>query len=162
MSVVRVIPEASIKDGQPTGVKGTVRAADVEKVLRPTAPQQHTRPLSPAEQRKVDQNEWLPDEPNGADRLYTSDTVTIRSDRELFEEQYEKSEQERSAAESQHSAERESANRQKLANDFRTHTAHLQKMATEAKGNTASERRVAEQVRQSAALGDELKRRGIL
>ena len=160
MSDVRIVTaaEATKRDGVVLA-SGVIRAEDQHRELHRAESIQ--RPLSPAEARLAESGH-LPEAvaPNPA--MGVRVVPTVKTDEEIYKEAHRAVSEEHAETAAERDAQREATTRQRLAADFRTHTAHLEKLAREAKGNPAAESRAAEQVRQSAEVGAELKRRGVL
>ncbi len=157
---VRAIPVPKQKDGPPPAYTHKVKV-DREAAAAHYAEKPNVRPLTPAEARAFAENKW-PGENPGADALYQSGQVTVISDRELWERTRKEAVEDAEKGAEARKAGAPAAAAAEVAEAFHKHTAHLQQMAADAKGNPRSERRVAEQIQQSAAVGDELKRRGVL
>jgi hypothetical protein len=159
MTAVRVIPAEA---AQRSGVLldgGVITAGAMERELHKGA-EENVRPLTPLEQRREAEDRYLGDvEANDAN--YVRVPLTVKSDREVAEARRTPDEQHREAVE-RRNAEAQGEAAAKLAADFHAHTRTLERMAAEAKGNPTREARVVEQVRQSAAVGEALKARGVL
>jgi hypothetical protein len=155
---VRVIPA-----GEPT--RDTIPPMRPAKVdvegLKNTYTRPNVRPLTPSEARAASENRY-PDESTGADALYKSGRIEIRSEKQVQEER--RSPADVAAAESAERVRADAGSKAAAAirDEFHAHAAKLQSMAAEAKGNAAREARVTEAIRQSSIVGAELKQRGLL
>lgn len=160
MTDARTIEAAPVRDGQPITEKRTV-AVDREALRRQYNPPTHTRPLTPMEAIERAKDRWPTPSP-GADKLYTSGSVTVRTPREVMERQRKEAAETAAASAEQNHAAATAAGAAKLRDDYHKHAAKVTARAQAARGDAAKEARAAEEVRETAALGAELKRRGIL
>jgi hypothetical protein len=160
VSATRTIEVPPIKDGRQVTPKQTVKV-DRDGIANLYTKTPDTRPLTVQEARAFAEDKWPAASP-GADALYASGTVTVLTDREHWEKTRREAVEAATESAKRNNATATASEAKKIAEQFKAHTAHLQQMAAEAKGNRSAERNVAEQIQQSAAVGDELKRRGIL
>lgn len=161
MSDVRIVTasEATKRDGVHTGVSGTIRAEDVERELRPSAPT--TRPLSPREHMLAEAGH-LPEAVAANPQMGERIVPTVKTDADVFREAHRAAREGDAAQVERRGAEREAASREALADDYRRHVAKVEGMARDARGDSGREARAAQAIRETAALGEALKARGVI
>ncbi len=163
MTGTKIIEPPIVQDRGPVGERHTI-TVNREAIEKEYTPASSTRPLSPAEHRKlIDENRWTDESDSaGADALYSSGRVTVYTDKELFEKERAKSNDELTRGAEERRAAATGRASAALASEFHAHAAKLQAMAAEAKGDPAKEARVTKQIAESAKVGAALKERGIL